>query len=384
MKRLVFFLMVVMAACSMSGCNTLGFGKTNKQPLPPLPEIKDPIQIQKVWQARPGVGSHGQYLRLTPQLDGSTIYTTDVKGHISAVADLDGRILWTTKVKDSITAGPGAGDGRVYITTGNAKAYAFDAKTGKQLWQAKISNQSLANPVYTNGLVIFKTIDADVIALNARTGKQVWHYEGDTPRLILRASSVPVETHGGVVVGFANGEVVVLTVQEGKLFWQKQVADPQGFSDLSRMVDIDADPVPAGNTLFVATYQGNISALDLRTGKLIWQHKLSSYTGMAVSDDKVFVTDADGRIWAFNASTGQVAWRQNKLARRQLTGPALLGHYLVVADRTGYEHWLDQADGDIKARQFLGKAGVITNPFTHGNRVYLQMEDGNLLAQRVG
>ena len=150
------------------------------------------------------------------------------------------------------------------------------------------------------------------------------------------------------------------------------------------MVDIDADPVVYNNRVYVATYQGKISALELSSGKTVWTHEISSFTGLTVDGQRVYVSDASSNLWAFDAESGTVDWRQTQLVARNITGPASIASYIVVADQEGYLHWLSKQDGHFVARDHLNGFGVIATPVVNNENVYVLTTDGHLAAYTLG
>ncbi|MFO6383031.1 PQQ-binding-like beta-propeller repeat protein, partial [Pseudomonas aeruginosa] len=81
--------------------------------------------------------------------------------------------------------------------------------------------------------------------------------------------------------GLASGKVVAVDVQRGLPIWEQRVAIPQGRSELDRVVDIDGGLLLSGDTLYVVSYQGRAAALDVNSGRLLWQREASSYVGVA-------------------------------------------------------------------------------------------------------
>ena len=57
-----------------------------------------------------------------------------------------------------------------------------------------------------------------------------------------------------------------------------------------------------------------------------------------------------GAIHALDKTTGASAWKQDKLAARFPSGPAVIGDYLGVVDAEGYLHLLDRNDGSLVGR----------------------------------
>ena len=71
---------------------------------------------------------------------------------------------------------------------------------------------------------------------------------------------------------------------------------------------------------------GNIvQALDARKGDLIWENRIgptatgSSQRGIAIYDDKVYVTTSDAHIYALDARTGKNVWDTVIGDRKQAT-----------------------------------------------------------------
>src|SRR5262249_19121926 len=117
--------------------------------------------------------------------------------------------------------------------------------------------------------------------------------------------------------------------------------------------------------------------------KSYWQQEISSYAGLAVDAQNVYVTDANSYIWAFNRRTGALVWKQDKLFGRGLTGRAVVGNVVVVGDSNGYVHWLSAADGNFIARTQLGKRGILSTAIVNGADVYIYNSSGELAKYRI-
>ncbi len=92
------------------------------------------------------------------------------------------------------------------------------------------------------------------------------------------------------VAGLSTGKVVALDISNGVPVWEQRVAIPTGRSELERVVDIDGGLLLSGETLYVASYQGRVAALDLQSGRQLWQRDASSYAGVAQGFGNVYVS----------------------------------------------------------------------------------------------
>jgi alcohol dehydrogenase (cytochrome c) len=100
-----------------------------------------------------------------------------------------------------------------------------------------------------------------------------------------------------------------------------------------------AAPVVHNGTMFLNNAGNYLQALDARTGDLIWEHRLgtqggSSQRGMALFEDKVYVTTGEGRMWAVDARTGKDVWNtliadKEGRARGTSSGPIIVKGKLI-------------------------------------------------------
>lgn len=334
------------AAAVLSACGST----STLQPPTPLVQISNPIDVTRVWALKDGQGIGSNYLKLGPVVADGRGFITDDTGELRAFDVKDGSTLWHTKLHLPVTGGVGYADQRVLVGTRRARVLALDPKTGKVLWQTTVSSEVLSPPRGSDGVVVVRTIDGRLFGLDAADGHLLWTYDRGVPVLTLRGTSAPVISNGIVIAGFDSGKLAALTLKDGTVLWEADVAIPHGRTELERMVDIDGDPVVVGDTIYVASYQGRVAAVQLDSGRLLWARDVSSYAGIAVDDKKVYVSDATGQVWALDRYSGATLWKQDKLLHRYLTAPAVYGAYVVVGDLDGYLHWMSRDDGRLVAR----------------------------------
>lgn len=375
-------LLLAATALSLNACSSF-FDKDNTPTPAPLVNFPAQARVQTLWYTSTAAGSNNDYLKLTPAINGTTIFTTSKNGNVAANDMQTGKSLWKTNTGAEISGGTAAYGNLVFVGSREGNLYALDQTNGKILWKATSSSEILAPAAASNNTVLVKTIDGRVTAFSTIDGHELWKYQQTEPNLILRGSSAPQISRDSAIVGFENGDLVKLSIRNGGVQWEKTIADPQGIFAIQRMIDIDADPIITGNRVYAATYQGRIAALDLSSGNELWNHDISSYSGIASDSNKVYVSDAESNVWAFNTSGGRVSWEQTKLAARTITGPAVIGNYIVVGDAEGYLHWMDKQDGHFVARTWVNKSGIAATPIVNNNLLYVYSKDGHLAAYSI-
>jgi alcohol dehydrogenase (cytochrome c) len=185
------------------------------------------------------------------------------------------------------------------IRTENAKNLEL-----KWIYQLDSTDKFEASPLVVDGVMYFSEPPSDVIAVDGKTGRAFWTYR-DT-----------LEGNVGVCCGRVNRGLAIL-----------------------------------GDTLFLAALDGNLVALDAKTGKEVWKTRVvdpsfgySLTMAPLVVKDKVIIGPAGGEygirgfLAAFDAHTGKEVWRFHTIP-----GPGEAGRETWAGDawqRGGGSVWL--------------------------------------------
>jgi outer membrane protein assembly factor BamB len=376
-RLLCLLLPVLLAGCALFEDDDEELGPA------PLTEIQAEQSFDRVWSDRVGKGQGGLYNRLTPAIAGDVIVVAAANGDVEAFNRLDGDSLWDVDLDVSLTGGVGIGGGRAFVASADGRVWALSLESGEVLWKSAVSGEVLAPPVADGDLVAVVTFDGHLVGLDAATGARRWSYAASTPVLMLRAASAPLLFEQAVIAGFANGKVVAVSRDSGQLFWESRAGISKGASEIERLTDIAGDLLIGGDALYAVAYQGELSALELRSGRRLWARPASSYVGLAEGFSNVYVAGAEGSVVAFDRNNQGVRWEQSALARRQLSGPAVFGNYVVVGDIEGYVHLLAQADGRIAARTKVDGDGVRVAPLVADDLLYVFGNSGKIVAYRL-
>ncbi len=381
-------LLSLLLALLLSGCSSLNpmdmfASEDSSEPPAQLQPIRNHLAIETLWSTNIGSGTDEQRVRLVPFVDQGRLFAADRNGTLRALDSVSGRVEWSRDTGLEISGGPGAGEGLVLVGTSNAEVAAFAAETGEPRWSARVSSEVLSVPKVGNGVVVVHTIDGKLFGFDATSGEQRWIYDRTTPILTLYGSSSPVISGNLVVAGFASGKLAALNLTTGELAWEITVSAPSGRSELDRMVDIDGDPLVLDGVVYVTTYQGEMAAVTLDTGVVLWRRKLSSYAGSAADWRQLYVSDSDDALWAILPRNGSSLWKNDVLHGRKISAPAVLGEAVVVGDFEGYLHWFSQEDGRLMARSRVGKAAISSRPLVVDDVLYVYGDAGDLAALRL-
>ena len=177
---------------------------------------------------------------------GSTRYSELDKITTSNVAQLKEAWSYTTGIADGHEGQPLVVDGRMYVVTPYPnKLIAFDlSKPGPaKLWEyappidPTAFGKACCDDVnrgasYYDGKIIYNVLDNATVAVNAVTGKQVWRTKLADPNQGSTMTMAPLVAKGKVYVGNSGGEMGVrgwltaLDAKTGKIVWQAYNTGP--------------------------------------------------------------------------------------------------------------------------------------------------------------
>jgi len=386
LPRTVAGLLLLGALSLASGCTALGNlfdNPDNTAPPAELVDFEPTVNVRTVWQRRVGSGAGKLFLKLRPAIGDDRVYAATRDGRVQAFDARTGETVWDTDTDSPLSGGPGIGDGLVLLGTSEGEVLALGEKDGEIKWRARVSSEVLSSPEARGGIAVTRTIDGKLFGLSTDDGTRLWVYDRTAPVLTLRGTSSPALAEGAAIAGFDNGQVVAIALGNGQPLWETRVAVPRGRTELERMVDIDADPIILDNTVYAVTYQGQIAALELFSGEVIWRRDMSSHAGLGVGPKNVYVTDDASHVWALDRSNSASMWRQSKLEARRVSPPAVFNEFVVVGDLEGYVHWLRKEDGQFVARVRVDSDGIVAAPVATPFAVYVYGSGGELAALQV-
>jgi outer membrane protein assembly factor BamB len=350
--------------------------------LTPLPHPS--VQVTHLWGHNMG-DKKAAVLRLGQgvSIADNRVYAAGHHGEVVALDLANGHLLWQAKTRAPLSGGTASSSELVVVGASDGQLFAFDAANGHSRWKVRLNGEVLAPAAISTRLVAVRTVDGKLHALSPADGHELWTTEQQVPRLSLRGTASPVISGDLVLCGFDNGKVTAVNVADGSVQWEATVTPPHGRTELERLDDIDSPVRVSGHDVYAVGFQGKVAMLALDTGQVWWSHEDSSYRGLTVDEDTLYVADADGVVGALKARTGAEVWQQKALLHRGLSPIAVMDDTVVVGDFQGYLHWLDKASGALAARVATGGARISTQPLVVGEMLVVANDRGQINAYRV-
>lgn len=380
----------VVSVALLSGCSLFS-GEEDVVKMSPLPKVENQFTPTEVWSTSVGDGVGDYYSHLHPAWKDNTIYAADRFGIVKALDADNGKEKWkvdlsenpgffSSNISAQLSGGVTVDGSNLYIGSEKAVVYSLNTADGTQAWQTKVAGEAISRPVVSDGLVLIHTGNGILQALNQKDGTIAWSANLDMPTLSLRGESAPATAFGAAIVGGDNGRVSAVLMKEGQMIWQQRISEPSGATEIDRLSDVDTTPVIANGVIYTIAYNGNLVAMDLRSGQIMWKREVGSVNNIQVEGDRIYLVDQNDRVMALNTQGGVTIWTQSELLHRNLTAPVLYNGFIVVGDAEGYLHWLNTNDGRFVAQQKVDSSGLLSAPVVASDKLVIQSKDGEVYA----
>lgn len=355
MKLIVSLMLVALAACG-GRQPVLEENQTVAQA--PTPEVAKNSTASIQWRAS-SAGSKNGGANFTPAVQGDNIYVASRNGRVEGFSLATGDNIFSAKLDASLVSGVGANASSIIASTSTGTIIALDINDASEKWRHEVGRSISAAPAANDQLVVIRTIDGHIIGLNAVTGEQIWALERPVAALSVGQDAPSLLAGEGVVSGFSSGRVLVNNIYNGSTFWEKRAFRPSGKNEIERLIDIDAQPVLAGQTVLIGAFKGGVIAYNLRDGEEIWRNEAAATRKiMAVSEGLLAITGPQSQVSLHELTTGNLNWQSDELLGHGLTEPVLTENALIVGTLDGDLYFFDLSNGDISSRLSIGRSAI--------------------------
>ncbi len=212
-------------------------------------------------------------------------------GNLYAVSP-EGKLLWTFHTNGKIMCSPASHDGMVFVGSNDGNVYCIDARTGNEIWRFSTNGPQNAPLIYDNKVLFGQ--DDNVFYCLDMNGKLIWKYAATAT-----INAWPPAAHDGIVYfGCYDNRMRALDVNTGKLVWEYK---------------INGVVYPAciyNGMIYFGSRDNSVYCLDAKKGVLIWRFKTNGIVLMATPyDGVVYFGSYDNNFYAVDAYSGKELWR---------------------------------------------------------------------------
>lgn len=286
---------------------------------------------KKLWSFESGKRIVG-----TPAVSDGIVVFGSADRHIYGLNAKDGSLLWKVEAAEPVLGAVAIENGIAYIGASDHTFRAIDIHTGKVVWAyTDVKGYIETKPLIVEDKVIFGAWDNTLYALNKADGKKLWKWTGGLTRMHFSPAAVwPVAANGKVFITDPQRAMTAIDLKTGDTVWrtfQSMVRETIGLSEDHERVysktmndsivcystqgdtpkELWASNVGFGyehapsmqvekdGVMFGSTKEGLIFALEGKSGKVLWKHKIGN---SLIST----VVPLSGREVLFTATSGEV------------------------------------------------------------------------------
>jgi outer membrane protein assembly factor BamB len=290
-----------------------------------------------------GAGPHG-----TPLIVGNTVYATSSRRELFALDKSTGKLLWSHDlIKDYGAPDPDRGyacsplayNDTVIVSLGGSDQAlaAFNQRTGALVWKGGRSDRSPASPILitVDGQPQLVYFGGDrILGMNPSNGQTLWSHPHKTDWGLNISTPVwsPADHLLFASAAYSSGSrALELRQVDGKTHVVEKWFTNRMRVHIGTVIRL-GDYAYGSSGDFGPAF---LSAVDMKTGKIVWQDRSFSRAQLVYADGKLILLDEDGNLGLAAASPEglKVLARAPVLQNISWTPPTLAGTTLYVRDR---------------------------------------------------
>ena len=203
---------------------------------------------------------------------------------------------------------------KILIVADNiAKYYALDIDTGEVLWSKNNTapfNSELK--VYKDRFFIIDYQDI-LRAYSIKDSKEIWNVKTDNSLIRTQKKLSMVIVKDKIYFNNSLGDISAVDVKSGELLWQNPTQSKLTFDEsfFLKTSDIIADK----QTLYFSNDKNQFFSLDIKTGSINWKQKINSVLRPTLIDNYLFTISLDGFLFVIDKNSGNIIRITNLLKK---------------------------------------------------------------------
>jgi len=185
-----------------------------------------------------------------------------------------------------------------------AKYYALDIKSGELLWskdnlapfnsQIKIYDNKFFIIDYSNTLRCFSLKD----------GKEIWNVKTENSLIRSQKKLSMVIIDNLLYFNNSIGDISAVDINNGELMWQLST---QGSLIYEAAFSLEtSDLITDGNSLFFSNNKNQFFSIDLETGSFNWENKVNSSLRPSLVENYIFTVSLEGYLILIEKKSGNI------------------------------------------------------------------------------
>ena len=261
-----------------------------------------------------------------------------------------------------------------------SKYYALDINNGRLLWSFYNNAPFISDVKIENDKIFVVDSNNTLKCFSLKDGSLIWEYKSSSSTIkSSKKISIAIDNNK-VLFNNSIGDINAVDIDTGNLIWIAATASKQNLIEpyLLKISDL----VIQDNSVLFSNNNNEFYSIDLNTGFINWIQKINTYIRPAIVNDLIFTISLEGFLVVIDKPTGNIirvtdVFNQLRIQKRNKTKPVgfLISETdIFLSTNQGKLFIIDILSGKTKSVLKIDK-GKISRPFISDNNLYLIKEN---------
>ena len=233
----------------------------------------------------------------------------DKKGTIF-MFDNQSNLIWSTNIytKKEMKLNPVlqlVNNGNVLIVTDSiAKYYSLDLNDGKLIW-SKINKAPFNSQIKIQDDNFF-TVDFEntIRSFSIKDGSENWNVKTDSSLVRSQKKLSIVIVNDVLYFNNSLGDVTAIDMNEGSLIWQTPTQSSLIYENAFSLKS--SDLIADDKSLYISNNKNQFFSVDMKTGIVNWENKINSNLRSTIVENLIFSISLEGYLIITEKNTGNI------------------------------------------------------------------------------
>ncbi len=185
-----------------------------------------------------------------------------------------------------------------------AKYFAINVKTGDLLWS------KYNDAPFNSQIKIFKNrfyvVDANNVlhCYSLKNGEEIWNFKTDKPLIKSQKKNSLIIKKKNIIFNNSVGDITAVNLETGELVWQAPTQSKKIYDE--SMFFKNSDLISAKNSILFSNNNNGFFSLDADNGIVNWKQRINSYVRPVFFNDLILTITNEGYLVVMDNDSGNI------------------------------------------------------------------------------
>ena len=269
---------------------------------------------------------------------------------------------------------------KLIVADNITKFYALDIFTGKMLWSKKnIAPFNSQIKIYKDHFFIID-FNNTLNAYSILDGNKLWSVKTEKSLVRSQEKLSIVIVNEKIIFNNSVGDITAVDINTGQMIWQTPTQSSLVYDDafFLKTSIIVADK----NTIYLSNNKNSFFSLDLNTGTLNWKQNINSILRPTLIDSYIFTVSENGYLFIIDKNSGNIVRitdifkniKNKKRKKIKSTGFIVANKNIYLTTNNGRLLLIDIETGKTKSTLKIDKEKIL-RPMVLNNSLFIATEN---------